>query len=146
MGMVWRTMRPGPVTTVWNTPSPPKIMFLTPFTAWMSREQVASIMARLPVSTIICWPGPRSYSTASPSISRKAVPRPDSFCMMKPSPPKKPAPSFFWKKTDRSTSRWAARKAVFCTTMGRSGVISTARMLPGKLEAKAIMPEPSRAV
>ena len=31
MGMVWSVMCPGPVTTVLNNPSPPKIIFLTPF-------------------------------------------------------------------------------------------------------------------
>ena len=39
-------------------------------------------------------PGWRLYSTTCPSNSRKAVPCPESLCMMKPSPPKKPAPSF----------------------------------------------------
>ena len=34
----------------------------------------------------------------------------DSFCMMKPSPPKKPEPSFFWKKTESSTPASAAKK------------------------------------
>ena len=103
-------------------------------------------MARLPVSTTMLCPGARSYSTAWPSISKKAVPRPESFCMMKPSPPKKPPMAFFWKKTDSSTPASEARKADFCTTMGLLGDISTARMEPGKVEAKAIMPGPPWAV
>ena len=65
---------------------------------------------------------------------------------MKPSPPKKPAMPFFWKNTDSSTPASEARKPDFCTTTGRSGVMSTARMEPGKLDAKAIIPEPPRAV
>ena len=74
------------------------------------------------------------------------MPRPDSFCMIKPSPPKKPAPIFFWKNTDSCTPGSAARKADFWQITGRSGAISTARMEPGKLEAKAIMPCPARQV
>ncbi len=46
MGMVWRTIRPGPVIRVLNSPSPPNRTFLTPFTPTMSMEQVASHMAR----------------------------------------------------------------------------------------------------
>ena len=71
-----------------------------------------------------------------------AMPLPLIFCMMKPSPPKKPAMPFFWKKTPSSTPAVAARNALFCTTTGLSGVISTATMEPGKLAAKAIMPAP----
>ena len=58
-------------------------------------EQVASMAARYPVSTTRDSPGSRSYSTMWPSNSAKAMPLPESFCMMKPSPPKKPDPSFF---------------------------------------------------
>ena len=81
-----------------------------------------------------------------PSNSVKAIPRPESFCMMKPSPPKKPEPSFFWKKTDSWTPASLARKPLFCTTSSRPGPMSKARMLPGKLEAKAISPWPPWAV
>ena len=66
--------------------------------------------------------------------------------MMKPSPPKKPEPSFFWKKTDSWTPASLARKPLFCTTSSRPGPMSKARMLPGKLEAKAISPWPPWAV
>ena len=108
--------------------------------------QLASHMARLPVSTTMLWPAASSYSTAYPSISTKAMPLPESFCMMKPSPPKKPAPAFFWKKIESSTPISEARKPLFWTTTGRSGRTSTARMAPGKLEPKAIMPGPPWAV
>ena len=91
---------------------------------------------------MICCPGCRLYSTAEPSISKKAMPRPESFCMMKPSPPKKPAPALWWKKVLSSTPAVPARKADFWQMTGRSGVISTARTEPGKLLAKAIMPLP----
>ena len=74
------------------------------------------------------------------------MPRPESFCMIKPSPPKKPAPNFFWKNTDSSTPCSEARKADFWAMTGLSGVISTGRMAPGKLEAKAIIPGPPWAV
>ena len=66
--------------------------------------------------------------------------------MIKPSPPKKPPMAFFWKKTDSSTPASEARKADFCTAMGWLGSICTARMEPGKVEAKAIMPGPPRGV
>lgn len=46
MGIVCSTIRPGPYTTVWNSPSPPKKMFLAPETVFTSIVQVASIMAR----------------------------------------------------------------------------------------------------
>ena len=95
---------------------------------------------------MICCPGASVYSTAEPSISRNAMPWPESFCMMKPSPPKKPAPTFFWKWMERSTPGVAARNALFCAITGIFGVISTARIAPGKLEAKAIMPGPPSAV
>ena len=78
-----------------------------------------------------------------PSISRKAVPLPESFCMMKPSPPNSPVMPFFWKNTDSSTPFSEARKALFWTTIGESGRISTARIEPGNFAAKAIMPLPS---
>ena len=54
--------------------------------------------------------------------------------------------AFFWKKTDSSTPASEARKADFCTAMGWLGSICTARMEPGKVEAKAIMPGPPRGV
>ena len=66
--------------------------------------------------------------------------------MMKPSPPKKPEPSFFWKVTDRVTDSSAARNPLFWTMISRPGAMVKARMLPGKLEAKAIMPGPPWAV
>ena len=53
---------------------------------------------------------------------------------------------FFWKNTDSSTPASEARKPDFCTTMGCCGSMSTARMEPGKLDAKAIIPGPPRAV
>ena len=81
-----------------------------------------------------------------PSISRKTVPLPDSLCMMKPSPPKTAVPSFFWKKTSIWTPVVQARNAFFWMITGFSGVTSTARMSPGKQEAKAMMPLPLRAV
>ena len=83
---------------------------------------------------------------AAPSISRKARPRPESRCMMKPSPPKKPALSLFWKKTESSTPPVEPRKPLFCTTRSFPGVISMGRMEPGKLEARAIIPGPPWAV
>ena len=45
-GIVCRMILPGPVTTVLNRPSPPKSIFFTPLTLWMSRLQLSSIMAR----------------------------------------------------------------------------------------------------
>ena len=38
-------------------------------------------------------------------------------CMMKPSPPKRPAPSFLLKWIDSSTPASDARKAFFCSIM-----------------------------
>ena len=46
-----------PVITVLKNPSPPKSMFFTPGTLWISMPQVADIAARCPVSTMICCPG-----------------------------------------------------------------------------------------
>ena len=46
MGMVWITIRPGPVTRVLKRLSPPSSTFLTPLTCWISSWTVASIIAR----------------------------------------------------------------------------------------------------
>ena len=59
MGMVWSQILPGPVRTVLKKPSPPKNLFFRPLTYWMSMATVRSKPSTLPVSTIICWPGPR---------------------------------------------------------------------------------------
>ena len=48
-----------------------------------------------------------------PSNSAKAIPLPESFCKIKPSPPKRPEPSFFLKCIDNSTPASEARKADF---------------------------------
>ena len=50
---------------------------------------------------------------------------------MKPSPPKKPAPSFLLKCTLSSTPGSAARKALFWAMMLFPGVIWIARISPG---------------
>ena len=51
------------------------------------------------------------------ALAKASVPLPESFCMMKPSPPKMPEPSFFWKCMDSSTPASEARNALFCTIM-----------------------------
>ncbi len=53
-------------------------------------------------------PACSSRRTTVPPACTKARPSPSSFCMMKPSPPKKPADSFCWK---RDAQRHAARRA-----------------------------------
>ena len=63
---------------------------------------------------------------------------------MKPSPPKKPAPSFFWKKIDRSTPDVEQRKADFWQIRLSPGPSSLAMMLPAKEEAKPISAGPPR--
>ena len=103
-------------------------------------EQVASHSARLPVLTSSCCPAASSYSTAVPSTSKNAMPLPERRCMMKPSPPKKPAAARFWKKVESSTPEVEARNARFCAMTGRSGVISTARTAPTNDAPKAIIP------
>lgn len=113
MGIVWSQMRPGPVSTVLNIPSPPRKMFLAPLTIWASMETLSSKPATLPVSTTICWPAASWYSTRSPSISAKAMPLPVSLCMMKPSPPKMPVLALLLKWVLSSTPRSAARNARF---------------------------------
>ena len=100
-------------------------------------------MARCPVSTIIRCPASSWYSTAEPSISRSTVPFPENFCMMKPSPPKKPFPSLFWKKISMSTPESQARKLRFCAITVLPAESSTAIMEPGKLDANAISPSRS---
>ena len=92
-------------------------MFFAPLTITTSIEQLSSIAARYPVLTSISCPALSSYSAAYPSISINAVPWPLSLCMMKPSPPKMPEPSFFWKCMDSSTPSSEARNALFCTIM-----------------------------
>ena len=57
-----------------------------------------------------------------------------------------PAPIFFWKNTDSCTVSSLAKKPLFWTISSRPGAMSKARMLPGKLDAKAIMPGPPWAV
>ena len=83
---------------------------------------------------------------ASPSISTKARPRPESFCRMKPSPPKKPALNLRLKWMDSSTPVSAARKALFCRISSRPGSMRMGSILPGKLEPKVTMPGPFSAV
>ena len=123
MGMVCSQILPGPVRTVLKKPSPPSSLFFRPLTCWMSMDTVDSKPSTQPVSTIICCPGARSYSTSSPSTSAKAMPEPDRRCMMKPSPPKKPVPSFLLKWTDICTPASEARKALFCSTISLPGAI-----------------------
>ena len=43
IGIVWRTILPGPVTTVLKIPSPPNRAFLTPGTVWISILHVDDI-------------------------------------------------------------------------------------------------------
>ena len=74
IGIVCKTTCPGPVITVLKNPSPPNILFLSPGTDCVVIVQVASIIATYPVSTTICCPGAKSYSTVAPSISTKTVP------------------------------------------------------------------------
>ena len=67
---------------------------------------------------------------------QNAIPRPESFCMINPSPPKIPEPIRFWKKIDRSTPASAARKPDFCTTISLPGATSCATIFPGKTGCK----------
>ena len=57
---------------------------------------------------------------------------------MKPSPPKNPAPSFFWKWTERLTELSQARKPLFWRTSSRPGPISKVRMEPGNEEYRRL--------
>ena len=66
--------------------------------------------------------------------------------MMNPSPPKNPAPSFFWKNTESSTPSSAARNPDFWTITSFPGATSHGRICPGKLDANAIIPFPRSAV
>ena len=141
--MVWSHTVPGPVRRVWKSPSPPRNLFFRPGTCWMSMETPTWKPATLPVSTKSCSPGPRVYSISSPSISAKAVPWPERRCMMKPSPPKKPAPSFLLKWMSSATPDSAARKDRFWRMNSCPGPMVRGRILPGKLEPKVIM-APSR--
>ena len=70
------------------------------------------------------------------------MPEPDRRCMMKPSPPKKPAPSFLLKWMDSSTLDSQAKKEFFWRIISRPGAMVRGTILPGKLEPKAIMPGP----
>ena len=97
------------------------------------------------VSVQLQQTGSSVYSTSSPSISTNAMPVPDRRCMIKPSPPKKPAPSFLLKWIDSSTPSVEARNALFWSTNSRPGAISRGTMRPGKQEPNVIMPSP-RAV
>ena len=75
-GMDCSTSRPRPGDDGVEKPLAAEEHVLHAFIVRISTEQVASIMARLPLSTIMLCPRPSSYSTAAPSISRKAVPEP----------------------------------------------------------------------
>ena len=68
------------------------------------------------------------------------MPLPESLCIIKPSPPKSPEPSFFLKCIESSTPASDARKADFCKIISLPGVISKALIEPGKQEAIEIMP------
>ena len=65
---------------------------------------------------------------------------------LNPSPPKNPAPNFFWKKIERSTPSSEARNPDFCTINSCPGAIWRATICPGKLDANAIIPLPPVAV
>ena len=70
------------------------------------------------------------------------MPFPASLCMMKPSPPKNPAPIFFWKAIESSTPVVEARNAFFWAMSSLPEPISTGLIAPVKLEAKAMVPGP----
>ena len=59
---------------------------------------------------------------------------------MKPSPPKKPDASFFWKAVDSSTPLSAARNAPFWAMTALPGPMSRETMLPGTGPATATNP------
>ena len=117
-------------------------MFLNPFIISMSRLTVGSYMPTCPVSTFIVSPGARVYSTISPSRATNATPGPVSFCMMNPSPPKNPAPSFLRKWTSIATVFSAHRNACFWTIIVWPSASGTGTILPGKSDAKATRPLP----
>ena len=62
---------------------------------------------------MISSPAFKLYSIDVPSISTNAVPFPVNLFMMKPSPPKNPAPNFFWKCALNSTPSSDAKYALF---------------------------------
>src|ERR1700688_3142864 len=61
----------------------------------MSKPTLGSNTPTCPAWTSSRSPGARSRSTSSPERSSHTTPGPVTFCRMKPSPPKKPAPSRF---------------------------------------------------
>ena len=75
---------------------------------------------------------------ALPSTSRNARPLPERRCIRKPSPPKNPRPRPGVTSTETSTPGVAQRKALFWQMYSRPGPMGSARIDPGKEEARAI--------
>ena len=81
----------------------------------------------------------------SPERSRNTVPGPVTFCRMKPSPPKNPAPSRFCQAISSVTDFSAQRKVSFRQISDWPAASCTGMIVPGKRGAKATWPFP-RAV
>ena len=94
------------------------------------------------MSTLSVCPEARSYSCTSPPMAANIVPGPVNFCMMKPSPPKRPAPSLRLKVTSKVTDSSATIKASFCAMIDSPAPSSIGMMFPGASGAKATMPPP----
>ena len=70
------------------------------------------------------------------------MPGPVTFCRMKPSPPNRPAPNFFWKATSSVTDFSAQRNVSFRQISDWPAASATGMIVPGKRGAKATWPFP----
>ena len=76
----------------------------------------------------------------SPSSSTQACAEPPIFCNRNPSPPKMPAPSFFWNPTVSSIPSVAHRKPLRWIISSPPGCTWTGMICPGILVANATCP------
>mmetsp|Transcript_23990 Transcript_23990/g.51008 ORF Transcript_23990/g.51008 Transcript_23990/m.51008 type:complete len:282 (+) Transcript_23990:68-913(+) len=115
-GMLCSQQRPGPVSVVTNSPSPPNITFFTPGIICTSYDTVGSNETIEPDVTRSSSPSSRYRSTSVPPALIKTSPSPTSRCKIKPCPPKKPPVIVRVNSICMSTEALLARYAPRCAT------------------------------
>ncbi len=79
---------------------------------------------------------------SSPERSSQTTPGPVTFCRMKPSPPKNPAPRRFCQASSKVTDFCATRNVSLRQISDWPGCNSAGTIVPGKRGAKATWPAP----
>ena len=108
--------------------------------------QVASIMARLPLSTTMLCPAWQLILHRIAVDLQKGRAAAGELLHNKSLAAEKASSRFLLKEDGQLHPLFRGQKAAFLHTTGWAGSISTALMDPGKLEAKAIIPAPPWAV